>query len=736
MDGVFADVESISFAALDRSALAVVLLDDTQSVVFFSRAAERLWGYTREEMLGRDAMSWLPYFGGNFEDSGDGLGQARELLVERKDGRRGKALFIRSLVDIEGKRLHMIAALARDDASGQDSEEQDRQRRIRDLERDCLEALTRNMSFDSLGKYLCHRIESIVPGVRASICRVSDHRLKPWAAPSFPQDYCLAFDGVEIGEGVASCGTAAYRGEPVMVSDLETDPLWAGYKHIVLPYGYRACWSYPIKRRDGSVAGTFAFYFKRSGWPSEYLARIAEASVHLCLLAFEREETRAQMDRLIKFDGLTGLPNRSHMDQHIDTLLDGDVGRGVALFMIDLDRLKDVNSALGHGAGDLVLVEMADRLQGQLRPGQFLGRFGGDQFLLAARDCDADGAVHIAGRLLEAVNGQIEIGGYTLNLSASVGISRCMAGKMESRSDLLGMVKTALLRVKAVGGGTYQFFCRAMNVMVEDRLLLSSELKQAIAANQLTLHYQPQVRSDSGEIYGFEALARWHNERVGAIPPDRFIPMAEETGQIDALGFWALRETCRQLSQWRGAGLDVPVVSVNLSPLNFRNPKLVAFLEGLLDEFGLRGSSLTIEITESTMLELTSEMLAAVHGIRALGLGLSVDDFGTGFASLSNLINLPLTEIKIDRSFVELCPKESRQQALVETVIGIGRSLGLTVVAEGVETPAQYGLLTEYHCPVLQGHFFAHPLDPADVPGWLNGHDLQTDGGIHPYYLG
>ncbi|MEI2418261.1 EAL domain-containing protein [Orrella sp. JC864] len=592
-------------------------------------------------------------------------------------------------------------------------------RQIRAMERDVLQALTSDLSFQDLGNYICRRIEDISPGVRVSVCLISGNRMRPWAAPSFHDEYGAFFQDMEIGEGVASCGTAAYRGEPVMVDDIATDPLWAPYRQVMLPHGYRACWTYPVKRRDGSVAATFAFYFRQGVRPQEKLQRIAEAGVHMCVLAIEREENRQQIARLVLFDALTGLPNQANLLRHLDAQMQGAGadGEGFSLLVVDLDRFRDINETLGHAAGDQTLVVTANRLHRHLHGGEFLARMHGDQFVVVAR-CDEIRASWLAGMLQRCLQEPMAIGGHTLNLGASIGISHYPEGGRD-RDSLLAAATSAMQSAKDKGGGTFELRVPRINPAARDRLLLGAALKRAIAEGRLSLHYQPQVYTGSERIHGLEALARWHDGEFGAVPPGRFIGLAEEVGQIESLSRWALREACRQLARWRAEGLQVPAVSVNLSPLNFQEDDLPAYVASLLHDYGLPGRCLTIEITEGSMMALTPGMLQAVDAIRALGVGLAVDDFGTGYSSLSNLVQLPVTEVKIDRSFVGKSLEDERLRALVSAVIGLGRNLGLTVVAEGVEAPAQHELLRHYQCPVLQGYLFSGPLPPEALRQWL-----------------
>lgn len=841
MTNMTAEASTVLLPALEQSTMAVVLIDENDRVLFFNPAAEKLWGYASDEVLGHNVKLLVPHEVRGMHDSytrrnREGgaprvVGKNREVLMERKDGRRLWAMLSLSRVDLDGcihymafvrdishevarreeNRLLLLAVEHTDqpifvldrerrivqvnraftemfgyaarEAIGKlpgdllacpstDPETLSRlrdkarlgarfseevlarsrngrefwikssvnpifdetsqapvnhivvlsditeERLLRALERDVLEALTSSLSFEELGDYICRRIESIMPDVLVSICGIAERRMRPWAAPSFPPAYGEFFVDMEIGEGVASCGTAAHRGEPVMVYDIETDPLWTPYKHVMLPHGFRACWTYPVKRRDGSVAATFAFYFHESHLASLYLEHIADASVHLCTLAIEREENRQQLMRLVQFDALTGLPNRNHLHRHIDELLIADPGRKIVVFKLGLDRFKEINDPLGHAAGDRVLVEMANRLEGALSEGQFLARTEGDTFVLVVSGCGEDRTVQMMENIQKIINAPIELSGMSLALSVSIGVSHYPEDGRD-RDELLQNAKNAMEQAKASGGGTYLSFNPEMNRLAHDRLMMGVALRQAVANGDLRLEYQPQVCLESGELYGVEALARWRSPDFGEVPPGRFIGLAEEIGEIEAIGRWALREACRQMAQWREAGIVVPVMSVNLSPLSFRNRDLSDFVAELLREYSLPGECLTLEITESAAMALTEEMHAILRRIRELGVGLSVDDFGTGFSSLSNLANLPVTEVKIDRSFIDKCLEEKRLQSLVTAVIGIGHSLELTVVAEGVETEAQRELLLEQACPVVQGYLLSRPLSAHDVPVWV-----------------
>ncbi len=601
------------------------------------------------------------------------------------------------------------------------------QNQISGLERKMQEALMSHLSFGELGDYLCQQVKLIAPDIIPSIVLVDAARkLRPWGASMLPAEYSAAIDGLEIGEAVGACGTAAHRGELVLCNDIEHDPLWASFVHLALPHDLRACWSYPIKARDGHVIGTFAFYSLKPRAPDEFRLRIIEACVYLCALAIEREDNRQRISRLVQFDSLTGLPNRTALYRHVDTLLKNGQKNDLSVFCLDIDRFKDVNETLGHAVGDQVLVLIGNRLGCHLLPDEYLARES-DQFVIASTGVNETRAAARAAQLQEAMAEPLEIAGHVLSLSASIGISH-YPDSGTTCDELLVNARAASSRGRNSGGNTIQFFSRKMNEIVRDRLLLGTALKRAIATGGLSLKYQPQINSD-GTLYGVEALARWHDADFGDVPPGRFIELAEEIGQIEAIGRWALREGCRQMAEWRAGGVAVPVVSINLSPLNLRNADLPDYIAGLLREFALSGTALTVEVTESGVVAVTPEILEIVNRIRALGVGLSVDDFGTGFSSLANLANLPVTEIKIDRSFVDKCLDEPRHGLLVDAVIGLGRSLGLHVVAEGVETEAQRRFLTRAGNPALQGYLFSAAMAPQSLAEWLSAYSRGGGGG-------
>jgi diguanylate cyclase (GGDEF)-like protein len=586
-----------------------------------------------------------------------------------------------------------------------------------------MSALADEVPITEIADRLCRRVEQIAPGVVCSLLHVDSAGLiHPLGGPSLPDDYSRALDGIPIGPNVGSCGTAAFYGEPVLAEDLDTDPRWQPYKAMPLDIGLRACWSTPIKAKDGRVIATFAFYFREPRAPSNWHRRIVEACVDLGAFAIERKEARAEIARLAYHDILTGLPNRAQLRHLITTAIAAcPTGSHVALAFLDVDHFKDVNDTLGHAAGDELLIQLAQRLREQIGPEDMLGRLGGDEFVILLPNRNAESAERVAADVTQALAAPLRLGSKLMPMSASIGLS-LYPDHATDIDTLMQQADAAMYMAKQAGRSTHRMFSAEMNGLTERRLALIAALRRAIAEGALTLSYQPQIRSCDGAIHGVEALARWHDAALGDVSPAKFIPLAEECGLIEQIGLWSVREACRQMASWRRAGLNIPSVSVNLSPINFRNVTLAARLADVLAEYQLPPDALMLEITEGTFMQDGAAALETMHAIRALGIGLSVDDFGTGYSSLSRLAHLPIRELKIDRSFMRDIEKDAGALAIATAVVRVGQGLGMTVVAEGVETEGQRKMLAELGCDVLQGFLYAPALAPVAFERWLIEH--------------
>ena len=444
----------------------------------------------------------------------------------------------------------------------------------------------------------------------------------------------------------------------------------------------------------------------------------------------ERKRVQEQLAHGALHDALTGLPNRALFLNRLEHALERiRRGRGIpfGVLFLDVDRFKLVNDSLGHGAGDELLRQIGARLVQALRPGDTVSRFGGDEFtIMLERVATAVEATHVAERLLAALAVPFSIGGREVYASASIGIALCDGGDAHPE-ELLRNADAALGRAKAHGRGRCEVFDRQMHAAAMRRLQMETDLRRAVPNGELRLVYQPVVSLEGGGIVGFEALARWEHPRHGTIEPADFIPVAEETGLIEDIGRWVLDEACRVLASWQAAvPRDPPLtMAVNVSARQFVQPDLVQQVECSIRRHGVPADSVRLEITESVLIDKPDAAAETLVALRGLGLKLHLDDFGTGYSSLAFLERFPIDAVKIDRSFVHGMESEPRRARFVAGIAAFARSLGVGVVAEGVDAPAQPALLRERGCQLAQGYLFSRPLPPEqaerlllDKPGW------------------
>ncbi|MFZ5668161.1 MAG: EAL domain-containing protein [Pseudomonadota bacterium] len=478
---------------------------------------------------------------------------------------------------------------------------------------------------------------------------------------------------------------------------------------------------------------------RREGWlhpvggggavPVEVFARLMDDGARfetkgLTVLAIrdlrERRSAEEKIRYLAEHDGLTGLPNRNALQSRLNAALDRVEASGetLALICVDLDHFKEANDLHGHLAGDAVLVEAARRLQAAVAAPSFAARLGGDEFVVV-QITDRDqptAAAELAGSLLETLKTGVTFEGQDLSMAASLGVS-LFPDDGRTGEALLANADMALYRAKEGGRGAYRFFKREMDETIRERRNLARELRQAILDEDLVVHYQPQARASDGEICGFEALVRWKHPTRGMIPPLDFIPLAEETGLIIPLGEWVLRKACAEAAGW-----EKPLcIAVNLSPLQLNQANLPQLVHEILIEAGLSPMRLELEVTESALFKDYQRALDNLRRLKALGVRIAMDDFGTGFSSLSTLQSFPFDKIKVDKSFVENIHRDERATVIVKAVLGLGRSLDIPVVAEGVETPEQLEFLRGEACAEVQGYAIGRPAPADTLTAWTCG---------------
>jgi len=451
------------------------------------------------------------------------------------------------------------------------------------------------------------------------------------------------------------------------------------------------------------------------------------------LVAGASRKLRRQADeneRLALHDHLTGLPNRSLFLDRLDHALRacGRTGSGVAVLLMDLDRFKEVNDTLGHHCGDLMLKELARRLSMVVRPADTVARLGGDEFaLLLPSVTQPDAGVALAERIALALDDPFVIDGLPLEAEASIGIA-LYPDHGEDVETLLQRADVAMYMAKETRTH-YAVYDAEVDNYRPERLVLVAELRRAIENRELVLHYQPKATLADGEVRGVEALVRWQHPERGLVPPDVFIPVAEHTGLIRPLTFFVVEEALQQCARWREQGFEL-TVAVNVAMRNILDEEFPNELERMLDRYGLHPSVLELELTETSVLADPPRAKEILQRLRDTGVSLAVDDFGTGYASLAYLSELPVDEIKIDRSFVMAMDREEQHARIVRSTIDLGRNLCLSVVAEGVESAEVWDRLAELGCDSAQGYFLAKPLPPNELTAWLRdrlAQDLQAE---------
>ena len=434
----------------------------------------------------------------------------------------------------------------------------------------------------------------------------------------------------------------------------------------------------------------------------------------------ERRQHQAELEYQATHDPLTGLPNRNLLQDRLTQAMGSSrrSGRQVAVAFVDLDNFKVINDSLGHAVGDRLLQTIAGRLCHSLREVDTVARYGGDEFVLIMADQSTVGDLaQTLGRILQAIAEPVLLDGHDLRVSASIGVT-VYPDDGEDFTALLSQADVAMYHAKAAGRGQFQFYTPALNSAACERLEMEIALRSALESDELQVHYQPKVDS-AGKVAGFEALIRWESPTLGSVSPVRFIPVAEETGLINPISDLVLRAACRAAAEWAASGWVGLNMAVNLSARQFADEQLLSRISAVLAETGLPAQCLQLELTESMLAEDVERTVRTLSGLKALGVRIAVDDFGTGYSSLAYLKRFPLDILKIDRSFVMECDRDADGMAIPRAVISLGRSLGLSIVAEGVERQGQFEVLRCQGCDEFQGYLFSRALPADAIPAFL-----------------
>jgi len=507
--------------------------------------------------------------------------------------------------------------------------------------------------------------------------------------------------------------------KPVVINDVAADPRVV-FKKQALARGFRSCVVIPLIV-DYEPAGVLTLYSTETGVFDHDEMRLLNdlaGDIGLAMAYIDKEE---KLNFLAYYDALTGLCNRAVLVQRLkqEITYAHRRGRTTAVLFIDLDKFKWVNDSLGHSAGDKLLTAVASRLQTAVREEDTVARLGGDEFVMVLADQEPGDSLSSAlGRILDAVSRPVMIDGREVDVSCSIGVSVYPDDGADAET-LIKNADVAMYRAKELGRNNFQFYEKQMNVRINERLDMQRSLRRAFEREEFFLHYQPQFSLRSRAAIAAEALARWTDSQFGQIPPERFIPLAEDSGLIVPLGEWILRRACLQMKQWQDAGVRLERIAINLSARQLRAPKFPELVERVLSETGLNPHCLEIELTETVLMAQGDCAISALHALKAMGVALAIDDFGTGYSSLSYLKRFPVARLKVDRSFVRDIVTDAYDAAITYGIIALAHSVGLSVVAEGVETSEQLRVLRDSGCDEAQGTYFGAAGSADDISSYL-----------------
>ncbi|TYL90258.1 EAL domain-containing protein [Bradyrhizobium rifense] len=541
-------------------------------------------------------------------------------------------------------------------------------------------------------------------------------------------------------EGRGMSGTAFRTRQPCVSNDYVNDNRVSAFHAVLQGDGARSGAAFPLITHDRPVGVMIYMSTEHETFTPEFvelLQRLA-GNVSFAIENFDRADEKNEADERIEYlashDSLTDLPNRETFNGLLREAIDAAQRHDhrFAVLFIDLDRFKVINDSLGHEAGDLLLLEVANRLRGALRASDVVARLGGDEFVVILDQCgEIDEVQRIATGLLTALAEPMELAGHECHTTASIGIAMYPANGADAQT-LTKNADMAMYLAKEDGKNGYRFFSKEVKTQSIERLSLESALRRALEREQFSLNYQPKVDMETGQITGVEALLRWSHPDLGNISPAQFIPLAEETGLIVPIGRWVVKEACVQAMAWQRRGLLPVSMAVNLSPRQFADEHLLQDVDEALAASGMSPVLLQLEVTESMMMRNVGRALKVLDAIQSRGIRLAIDDFGTGYSSMSLMKHFPIDTIKIDRSFVRDLPQDSEDQAIAQAIISMGKALGMTVVAEGVENAEQEAFLRTHGCDEMQGFLIAKPLPAKQMAELLRPVELSVAPPLQP----
>ncbi len=622
-----------------------------------------------------------------------------------------------------------IARRLRD--SNQSLAEQMRERQsmgaLLEIQRDTLEKVASAEDPVATLDGLCEAFERLFPGSTCVLCHAPEQRLRLLSAPSLDESARLAFEGQPLDTGNGSCGATILGEEALFINDVAKDPRWARAREPARRFGIRACWSHPVYI-SAEDTGSFTLLRERRGIPDGFQRYALETGARLAGIALRRAQDNRRIQYMATRDSLTSLPNRALFRDRLELALERarrHASIGGVLF-VDLDHFKDVNDSKGHSAGDRLLVEVARRLRGCLRSADTVARLGGDEFVVLIEELGTERGVaeeylhRVAEKIRRALGAPFEIEGSPVSLSASIGII-LFPLDADSAEHVLQHADAAMYVAKNQGRNRYHFFRPEMIDELDRRLALETSIARAVERDEFELWFQPKV-DEQRRLLGAEALLRWRHPQRGILPPNEFLPVLYRLGLIRDVEFAVLRKACGALRQWREADRwpQRARLSINISSGQFRSSSFARRAGEVIADERVPAACLELELTEQLFIEDAETAARIMKELKALGMRLAIDDYGTGYSSLMYLKKMPLDTLKIDQGFIRDLPGDEDDAVIVDTIIGMAGYLGLRLVAEGVEHVEQLDYLRLRDVCEFQGFLFSRPLPAEDFEReWL-----------------
>ncbi|CAN5267785.1 hypothetical protein BH11PSE11_BH11PSE11_27960 [soil metagenome] len=717
VEAALSDSEKFNNAILLAALDCIISFDDAGNIIDFNPAAERSFGLLRSDVLGKPFIELILAAESReqqrqklaqFLATGDPTTLNRRVEMDAVDALGHNFPVEIAIAPITLKSRSVFTAYMRDISVRKLSEQ------LQLAQNHVLNMIAAGTSLLDILSTLNQLIEAQSGRGLCSIQLLNDSgsALSTIIAASLPAEYGSAIERFGVGDCNASFGTAVFRQEPVFVADIANDPLWTIWRDLALPHGLQACSSWPIFGKNNKVLGALSMYYAEVTEPNLRDLQLVEIAANLAGIAIENKDADDRIRFLAHYDEMTSLPNRALFNQILNHAMEvaHRNQKKLAVLFVDLDRFKNINDTFGHVAGDQALQEIAERFRTCLRKVDTVARMGGDEFFILLEDLSqVDYTSIVAQKILAAASRPFYIDQQECQLSASIGI----AVYPDDGIDALSLLKNsdiAMYRAKSDGKNGFQFYSPDRNIHSIGRLALESQLRRAIENREFILYYQPKVELATGRITGVEALVRWQHPQRGLVPPNEFIPLAEETRLIIPLSKQILEIACRDAIAIN-ATLRYPIrVAVNLSVRQLDDKEFLNDLKDMLVTTGLPADLLQLEITESMVMHNAEQAVSIMSELRSMGIRLDIDDFGTGYSSLAYLKRFPVYSLKIDRSFIQDVPNDPNDTAITLAIIAMGHTLGLRVVAEGVETAEQMESLRQFGCDEMQGFYFSRPI--------------------------